>query len=240
MGFVHFGKSLRGMTAKEPVPAREVILPTLGLSAILRIPGDAKALIVLVHASGTSGANPRHRAVAQSFNHSSFATLRLDLVSGAESDDHQVRGNVTALAERLCGAVEWIGSERQLRDLPLGFFAGNSGAAAAFAVASRLSGRLGAIVSRGGRPDLAGDSLENVNVPSLLIVGGQDAPVIATNEQALARLKGTKEMEIIAGASHFFTEPGALTAVAKRATQWFDLHLMKSTAGKPELAHCGD
>lgn len=238
MGFVHFGKSLRGMTAKEPVPAREVTLP-LGLSAILRIPESAKALIVLVHASGTSCANPRHRAVAQSFYHSGFATLLLDLVNGSESDDDQLRGNVAALAERLCGVVDWIGSEPQLRDLPLGFFAGNSGAATAFAAASKLGGRISAIVSRGGRPDLAGDSLETVNVPALLIVGGQDTPVIASNEQALARLKGRKEMEIIAGASHFFTEPGALTAVAKHATQWFDLRLMKSTTDAPELANCG-
>lgn len=239
MGFVHFGKSLRGMTEKEPAPAREVVLPPLGLSAILRIPEDAKALIVLVHASGASCANPRHRAVAQSFNHSGFATLLLDLVNGAEADDDRFRGDVPALAERLCGVVEWIGSEAQLRDLPLGFFAGNSGAAAAFGSASRLGGRIGAIVSRGGRPDLAGDSLENVDIPALLIVGGQDAPVIASNEQALARLKGTKEMEIIAGATHFFTEPGALTAVAKHATQWFDIRLTKSAADKPELAHCG-
>lgn len=238
MGF-HFGKSLRGMNAKEPVPGREVVLPPLGLSAILRIPENTKALVVLVHASGTSCANPRHRAVAQSFNHNGFATLLVDLVNGDESDDDQFRGNVPTLAERLCKVVEWIGSEPQLRDLPLGFFAGNSGAAAAFAAASRLGGRIGAIVSRGGRPDLAGDSLENVDVPALLIVGDQDAPVIASNEEALARLKGTKEMEIIAGASHFFTEPGALTAVAKHATQWFDLRLMKSTADRPELAHCG-
>jgi len=238
MGF-HFGKGLRGVTAKEPVPAREVILPPLDLAAILRVPENAKALIVLVHASGTSCANPRHRAVAQSFNHNGFATLLLDLVKGAESDDDQLRGDLLAVAERLCKAVEWIRNEPQLRDLPLGFFAGNSGTAAAFAAASQLGERVGAIVSRGGRPDLAGDSLENIATPTLLIVGGQDAPVIASNEEALARLKGTKEMEIIAGASHFFTEPGALTAVAKQATQWFDLRLMKSTADKPELAHCG-
>lgn len=237
MGFVHF-KSLRGMTAKEPTPASEVLLPH-GLRAILRLPPNAKALIVLVHASGSSRTNPRHRTVAQAFNRSGFATLLIDLVSAPEGDDARFLGDVTALAERLCAIVEWIGKQPQLCHLPLGFFAGNSGGAAAFAAASRLGARIGAIVSRGGRPDLAGDCLEAIDAPALLIVGSRDFPVIVSNEQALARLKGPKRIEIIAGASHFFTEPGALTAVAKHATQWFDERLMHSAAeGVGETAHC--
>jgi pimeloyl-ACP methyl ester carboxylesterase len=238
MGFVHFGKGLRGMTATEPVPAREVMLPPLGLPGTLRLPSEAKALIVLVHASGSSYANPRHRTVAQAFNQRGFATLLVDLVSAGE-DDRQVPSNVGALAERLCGITEWIETEPQLRGLGIGYFAGNSGAAAAFAAAARLERRVGAVVSRGGRPDLAGDCLDDFSTPALLIVGGQDSAVIASNEEALARLKGPKEIEIIAGASHFFTEPGALTAVAAHATQWFDHRLMKSaSAGTP--AHCGN
>ncbi|HEY5225788.1 MAG TPA: alpha/beta hydrolase [Methylovirgula sp.] len=228
------------MTAKEPVPSREVVLPPLGLPGTLRLPSEAKALIVLVHASGSSCANPRHRTVAQAFNQCGFATLLVDLVGAGEGPDRQVPGNVGALAERLCGITEWIETEPELRGLGLGFFAGNSGAAAAFAAAARLESRLGAIVSRGGRPDLAGDCLDAISTPALLIVGSQDSAVIASNEEALARLKGPKEIEIIAGASHFFTEPGALTAVAAHATQWFDHRLMKSAdTGTAQAAHCG-
>jgi putative phosphoribosyl transferase len=239
MGFVHFGKSLRGMTAAVPVAMREILLPPLGLPAILRVPSEAKALIVLVHASGSSYANPRHRTVAQAFNQKGFATLLVDLVSGKEDDDRRLYSDVAALAERLCGVADWIDNEPQLKALAIGFFAGNSGAGAAFAAAARLHQRVGAIVSRGGRPDLAGDCLDELCTPTLLIVGSQDPAVIAPNEQALERLKGPKNIEFIAGASHFFTEPGALTAVAAHATQWFDDRLMKSPTDETvEAASC--
>jgi pimeloyl-ACP methyl ester carboxylesterase len=181
--------------------------------------------VVFAHGSGSSRLSPRNKRVAASLNEAAIATLLFDLLTPEEENDRANVFDIALLADRLVDAARWIDGQPDLVRLPLGFFGASTGAAAALAAAAKLEGRVGAIVSRGGRPDLAGAALDRVRVPTLLIVGGADFGVIELNEQALQRLRGPKALEIVPGASHLFPEPGALESVMDVATRWFALHL---------------
>jgi putative phosphoribosyl transferase len=202
-----------------------VHIPPIGLAGTLRIPAEAAALVVFAHGSGSSRASPRNMAVAEALNEQGLATLLFDLLTLEEEADRANVFDIRLLAERVIDAVDWTGREPLIKTLRLGLFGASTGAAAALVAAARLGDRVGAIVSRGGRPDLAGDVLDQIRTPTLLIVGGADDVVIELNEQAFARLPGPKALEIVPGASHLFPEPGALEAVIDHAARWFKLYL---------------
>ena len=221
---------MAGQTApidEPPAAGREthVTIPPLGLAGILRLPRGARGLVVFVHGSGSSRLSPRNNAVAEGLAADGIASLLFDLLTPAEEDDRRNVFDIALLSERLAGAIAWIDGEPALRRLPLGLFGASTGAAAALVAAARLGERIGAVVSRGGRPDLAGNALGAVKAPTLLIVGGADHGVIELNEQALAELAGPKELAIVPGATHLFPEPGALDMVIERAADWFLRHL---------------
>ena len=204
---------------------REVSIPPLGLAGILRLPPGANCLVVFAHGSGSSRLSPRNNAVAEALGAHAIGTLLFDLLTPAEEADRRNVFDIPLLAGRLAEAVGWVEKEPELARLPLGLFGASTGAAAALVAAARLGGRIGAVVSRGGRPDLAGESLDTVGAPTLLIVGGADYGVIELNEAALKRLKGVKSLEIIPGATHLFEEPGALEMVVEHAARWFERYL---------------
>ena len=204
---------------------REVTISPLGLAGTLQVPRSPFAIVVFAHGSGSSRLSPRNMAVAAALNEHGMATLLFDLLTPAEEDDRRNVFNIPLLASRLADAVRWVGDQKPLAGLPLGLFGASTGAAAALVAAATLPDRVGAVVSRGGRPDLAGRALNRVRAPSLLIVGGDDVGVIELNEEALAQLRAPKELRIIPGASHLFPEPGALEAVIEHAVEWFRRHL---------------
>lgn len=206
----------------------EVTVPPIGLTGSLQVPKDAHALVIFAHGSGSSRFSPRNRAVADALCAAGIGTLLFDLLTVDEERDRANVFDVGLLAERLADVVRFIEQEPGLAGLSLGFFGASTGAAAALVAAARLGDRIGAIVSRGGRPDLAGAVLDRIRVPTLLIVGGADDGVIALNEAAFARLRGPKALEIVPGASHLFPEPGAMDAVIDHATRWFDRYLTAS------------
>jgi len=213
------------------IDVRDVQIPPIGLAGIVRVPKDAFGLVAFAHGSGSSRFSPRNTAVANALNTRGMATLLFDLLSPAEEAYQANVFDIPLLAGRLVDAVCWLESEPMLAKFPLGLFGASTGAAAALVAAARLGTRIAAVVSRGGRPDLAGDALDVVRVPTLLIVGGADFGVIELNEQALARLPGLKALEIVPGASHLFPEPGALAAVIGHAASWFERYL-RSNAGE--------
>jgi dienelactone hydrolase len=176
-------------------------------------------------------------AVAEGLNAQGFATLLFDLLTPGEEANRANVFNIPLLAQRLVEAVQWLDSDPWASGKKLGLFGASTGAAAALAAAARLGGRVGAIVSRGGRPDLAGGLLDEIRTPTLLIVGGVDYAVIELNEEAFARLRGPKALEIVPRASHLFPEPGALEAVIGLAGQWFTRYL---SAPIPAAGTAGD
>jgi dienelactone hydrolase len=203
----------------------EIRIPPVGLAGNLAIPENAFALAAFVHGSGSSRLSPRNRAVADYLNQQGIATLLFDLLTPAEEGDRAKVFDIPLLAERLGEAIAWLEHRPEVAKLPLGLFGASTGAAAALVAAAQLGDRVGAVVSRGGRPDLAGDALDRVRAPTLLIVGGADIGVIDLNEGAYARLAGEKKLEIVPGAGHLFSEPGTLEAVCERAAHWFRQHL---------------
>jgi pimeloyl-ACP methyl ester carboxylesterase len=207
------------------VEIKDVLIPPIGLAGTLRIPDDARALVVFAHGSGSSRLSPRNMKVADGLNRYGLATLLFDLLTDLEEADRANVFDIGLLAARLGGAVEWLCREPVLARFPIGLFGSSTGAAAALVAAARHGSRVRAVVSRGGRPDLAGDALDQICTPTLLIVGGIDFGVIELNEEALARLRGPKVLEIIPGASHLFPEPGALDAVIDHAARWFTRYL---------------
>jgi fermentation-respiration switch protein FrsA (DUF1100 family) len=212
---------------KPGLRTREVQIPLLGLPGNLSIPETARALVIFVHGSGSSRLSPRNNAVATSLNEQGIATLLFDLLTPDEEQDRRNVFDIPLLARRLVDAVKWARTEPELSTLPIGLFGASTGAAAALIVAAELGEPIGAVVSRGGRPDLAGPVLHKVRTPTLLIVGGQDFGVIELNQAALAQLAGEKALRIIPGATHLFPEPGALETVMGEAARWFDLHLSR-------------
>jgi putative phosphoribosyl transferase len=206
------------------VDRREVELDAAGtrLPGDLFVPADASAIVVFAHGSGSSRRSPRNVWVAERLHEERLGTLLFDLLTEAESADRANVFDIALLAERLREAVRWVGSE--VRGLPPGLFGASTGAAAAL-VASTTLPNVSAIVSRGGRPDLAGDALERVTAPTLLIVGERDEHVLELNREAQARMRCETRLEIVPGATHLFEEPGALERVAELAAGWFGEHL---------------
>ncbi len=204
---------------------QEVEIGPRRLPGTITMPAGARALIVFAHGSGSSRLSPRNRMVAEALNGKSMATLLFDLLTPEEEQDRANVFDIPLLAERLVEAVRWIDGESARAQLPLGLFGASTGAAAALVAAATLGSRVGAVVSRGGRPDLAGSALAQVTAPTLLIVGGRDTDVIELNEDAYARLAGEKKLEIVPGATHLFPEPGAMEAVIELAARWFVTHL---------------
>jgi putative phosphoribosyl transferase len=206
------------------------------LTGDLTIPPHAQGLIVFAHGSGSSRLSPRNRYVAGELQRASLATLLFDLLTPREEQADlrtgHLRFDIPLLAERLGAATDWVIREPGLWPLGVGYFGASTGAAAALVAAAQRPGIVRAIVSRGGRPDLAGDALERVECPTLLIVGGNDVPVIELNREALRRLRRHAELSIIPGATHLFEEPGALEEVARQATRWFAQHLASHRADR--------
>jgi putative phosphoribosyl transferase len=208
------------------------------LSADLAIPAEARGLIIFAHGSGSSRLSPRNRAVAAALNEAPFATLLADLLTreeeAADTYTRQYRFNIELLAERLTAITDWAAREPATGGLPVGYFGASTGAAAALVAASRRRDIVQAVVSRGGRPDLAGAALRAVTAPTLLIVGSRDPDVLQLNEAARALLPPTAALEIVRGATHLFEEPGALDAVTRLARAWFEQHLgMSPLAAQP-------
>lgn len=204
-------------------------IPPSGIAGDLTIPQNARGLVVFAHGSGSSRFSPRNRHVAASLWNAGLATLLLDLLSAPEEDvDRQTRHlrfDIELLSERLSQATRYTATLPETSELPAGYFGASTGAAAALVSAVEFPDRIRAIVSRGGRPDLAGAALSNVKAPTLLIVGGDDEPVIRMNREALEKLTCEKKLEIVTGATHLFEEPGTLDRVAALAGRWFQRHL---------------
>jgi dienelactone hydrolase len=179
-------------------------------------------------------------AVAEALNEQGIATLLFDLLTVEEEADRANVFNIPLLAERLVQVVHWLAREPVVGGLPLSLFGASTGAAAALVAAAQLGDRVGAVVSRGGRPDLAGDALDQIRTPTLLIVGGIDFGVIELNDQAFSRLRGPKSLEIVPAASHLFPEPGAMEAVIAHAARWFERHLGPGLAGRTDIASSQD
>ena len=212
--------------AQSSAFSRDVQIPPLGLAGTLRHPAGARALVVFAHGSGSSRFSPRNVQVAEALNRRRIATLLFDLLLPEEEGDRRNVFDIRLLGGRLIDAVRWIIEEPDVGTLPVGLFGASTGAAAALVAASLLGDHVGAVVSRGGRPDLAGGMLPQVKAPTLLIVGGADTGVIELNQWALERLGGEKSIEIVPGATHLFPEPGALEAVIELAIGWFERHLV--------------
>ena len=207
-----------------------VTLPPHDGEGLLGLPaGPARGIVLFAHGSGSSRLSPRNAFVAEALQHTGVATLLFDLLTDQEAADRTNVFDIALLADRLDQAATWLGTIAAGRDLPLGFFGASTGAAAALvAAAGRHDVR--AIVSRGGRPDLAGDALEKVTAPTLLIVGGHDPEVLALNRAAYRHLHCERRLEVVSGATHLFEEPGTLEAVVALARAWFVQHLDPSAA----------
>jgi len=204
------------------------------LEGNLSVPADAASIVVFAHGSGSSRHSPRNRFVAHVLNSARLATLLVDLLTPEEEAVDRVSGelrfDIGFLARRLVGATDWLRKLAKLQGLPIGYFGASTGAAAALVAAADRPDEIRAVVSRGGRPDLAGPALERVRAPTLLIVGGNDPVVLELNRAALARLQCEKRLVIVPGASHLFEEEGALNEVALLAADWFGGHLVVAGA----------
>ena len=204
------------------------------LSGNLTIPDNATALVLFAHGSGSSRHSPRNQFVACTLNCARLGTLLFDLLTPEEETldiyTREHRFDISLLADRLVHATGWARQQEQTRDLHIGYFGSSTGGAAALVAAAELPQEVGAVVSRGGRPDLAGDALPKVHAPTLLIVGGNDDVVIELNEMARDQMRSDVKLEIIPGATHLFEEQGALEQVAKLASDWFVKHIATRSA----------
>ncbi len=212
------------MVAQQEVPVA-ITGQGLTLDGILGMPNNPQGMVLFAHGSGSGRFSPRNQFVAHRLQRGGFATLLLDLLQPDEADDRRKVFDIDLLADRLLLARSWIGRQPRTSVLSIGYFGASTGAGAALQAAARTPDAVRAIVSRGGRPDLAGPYLESVTAPTLLLVGGDDEPVIELNEQALAHLRCPKSLVIIPGASHLFEEPGTLEQVADHARRWFGTYL---------------
>jgi pimeloyl-ACP methyl ester carboxylesterase len=216
----------------QTVEERLVHVPagSVTLDGNLTLPQGSRAVVLFAHGSGSSRHSPRNRYVARLLNEAKLATLLIDLLTLHEevidARTAQLRFDIDLLAERLVDATDWLTQFPDTKDLRIGYFGASTGAAAALAAAALRPDPVGAIVSRGGRPDLAGAALIRVRAPTLLIVGENDKQVIQLNRAALAQLRCEKQLVIVPGATHLFEEPGALDVVARLARDWFERHLI--------------
>jgi putative phosphoribosyl transferase len=223
---------MQQLTAREEGYVR-ITSGGVTLHGNLLIPERARGLVAFAHGSGSSRHSPRNQYVAEALRRAGLATLLFDLLTLDEEAEDLITGkqrfDIELLARRLAGATDWLQSQEKIRRLRLGYFGASTGAAAALVAAAQKADIIGAVVSRGGRPDLAAPVLDRVEAPTLLIVGGNDFPVIEMNRQALVRLKVAKELAIVPGATHLFEEPGALERVAGLAGDWFTKYLAAGT-----------
>lgn len=219
------------MSTPHTATARAVTITAEGatLAGDLSIPTDARGIVVFAHGSGSSRHSPRNRFVADTLRAGGLATLLMDLLTEAEEAEDvrtlALRFDIGLLARRLVGATDWLAQQPDTSALPVGYFGASTGAGAALVAAAERPDAVAAIVSRGGRPDLAGPSLNAVRAPTLLIVGGSDAPVIEMNRDAMRQMSALTHLEIVPGATHLFEEPGALEQVATLARAWFAHYL---------------
>jgi putative phosphoribosyl transferase len=201
------------------------------LEGMLALPSAALGVVLFAHGSGSSRLSPRNNYVAAQLRAARIGTLLLDLLTLEEDAEYKTRFDISLLTHRLNAAADWLRQDSNTRSFPIGLFGASTGAAAALQVAAARGADIAAVVSRGGRPDLAGlPALAKVQAPTLLIVGGKDEAVIELNQAAYAALAGEKRLEIVPGASHLFEEPGTLETVAALATQWFLRHLPRKMA----------
>ncbi|GAA2707260.1 dienelactone hydrolase family protein [Micromonospora olivasterospora] len=219
------GTTTRG--GETTIPAGEA-----RLSADVHVPDGATGVVLFAHGSGSSRHSPRNVAVARVLHRQALATVLVDLLTPEEERvdlrTAELRFDIGMLADRLAAMVDWMVGEPTLGRLPAGLFGASTGAAAALVAAAARPDRVRAVVSRGGRPDLAGEALSQVRAPTLLLVGGLDEQVITLNEQAMVELGAVGELRIVPGATHLFEEPGTLEQVADAATEWFATHLRPS------------
>ena len=219
------------MTRSEPLEATAVRVPAGGvqLDGDLAITPASEGLVLFAHGSGSSRHSPRNKLVAHVLARRGFATLLVDLLTPDEEEIDRAtaswRFDIAMLTQRLTGVVDWLREQRETARLRIGLFGASTGAAAALITAADRPHSIAAVVSRGGRPDLAGHALPRVTAPALLIVGSLDTTVLQMNRAAMAQMRGPTALEIIDGATHLFEEPGALSAVAERAADWFGTHL---------------
>jgi putative phosphoribosyl transferase len=197
------------------------------LEGKLIVPARARGIVIFAHGSGSSRLSPRNNYVARELERNGMGTLLFDLLSEEEDHIYDNRFDIALLSKRLLAATEWLSSQPEARGVPVAYFGSSTGSAAALVAAASLGRRISAVVSRGGRPDMAIASLAMVRSPTLLIVGGEDGVVISLNQQAYMHLGCVKEMEIIPGATHLFEEPGALEEVSRLAARWFRKHFSK-------------
>ncbi len=213
--------------------AGDVMLP-----GRLVVPANAIGVVLFAHGSGSSRHSPRNIFVAEALQRGQIATLLFDLLTRAEEavdiQTAEFRFNIDFLAQRVAATTHWLMAHAMVRGLPVGYFGASTGAASALVAAAKLPRNVAAVVSRGGRPDLAGDALPDVQAPTLLIVGGRDPQVITLNQHALAKMTCTKELVLVPGAMHLFEEPGALERVARLARAWF-LRYLPGTPARPRL-----
>ncbi|MFI8259259.1 phosphoribosyltransferase family protein [Streptomyces sp. NPDC085665] len=227
--------SLLAQSPRRPDPPERAEVEVAVEAAGLRLPGDltlpegAGAVIVFAHGSGSSRRSPRNRAVAAALNRAGLGTLLFDLLTPAEEADRSNVFDIDTLAARLAAATAWLGTRTQA---PQAYFGASTGAAAALAAAASPDSPVHAVVSRGGRPDLAGSRLAGVRAPTLLIVGSEDHQVLALNREAQARLRCENRLELVQGATHLFEEPGALHRVSALAERWFTTHRPPDTTGR--------
>jgi len=191
------------------------------LEGALGLPSGTEGIVLFAHGSGSSRHSPRNNFVAKILREAGLGTLLIDLLSEEEDKTYETRFDINLLTRRLDSATQWLKQNAQTQALAVGYFGASTGAAASLKAAAQLGSTIKAVVSRGGRPDLAGKSLDSVQTPTLLIVGGNDFPVIELNRQAYNQLKTEKFIVIIPGATHLFQEPGALEEVAREAAHWF-------------------
>lgn len=227
---------MAGSSAPQEKPV-QIAAGRSRLEGDLVIPAGAQGLVLFAHGSGSSRRSPRNRLVAAELQGAGHATLLFDLLTPEEEAvdirTAELRFDIPFLAERLIAALEWARAQPETGGLGVGYFGASTGAAAALVAAAERPEPVRAIVSRGGRPDLAGDALSRVRAPTLLIVGGNDAPVIPLNREALAKIPAEKELVIVPGASHLFEEAGKLEEVARLAREWFTRYL-SAAAATPE------
>lgn len=197
------------------------------LEGMLKIPEASQGIVLFAHGSGSGRLSPRNNFVADSLNSAGLATLLIDLLSKKEDENYRTRFDIDLLCERLNVVIRWLKKEAETRNLNLGLFGASTGAAAALRVSSLPDAETRAIVSRGGRPDLAMDALASVTAPTLFIVGGNDFGVVELNREAFARLTCSKKFKIVPNATHLFEEPGCLEEVAELAKNWFRKHLIR-------------
>jgi putative phosphoribosyl transferase len=229
-------------TAEPMIDYRSAHIPVgdVTLEGVLSLPREPTGVVLFAHGSGSGRRSPHNRHVADVLNEARLATLLIDLLTPEEEDfdllTGELRFNIALLAHRLAAATEWLTRYADIQQPPVGYFGASTGAAAALVAAAHRPNDVGAVVSRGGRPDLAGTALAHVQAPTLLIVGENDPQVVELNKEALRLLHCEKGLVIVPGATHLFEEPGALDEVARRARRWFLRHLTRAMHRSPNMA----